>query len=370
MKESDKIADLFKNRLSKTEMEVKDGFWEQLQKDIESGTLLKGDEAARKKYLGLSPLLFRWSVAASVALLLVGASAAFWCFSPKEEIKNAFSQVSTLSPGASLKGDVAKAEIPSMHKADPTTPNTRGVLPGGKAATSVTTSDDNDSISVRVSITITQRVYGGQQRNGNRYYGNASQNNNNASKEQHTSTDPDISQLSSSGQQNAVVPEAVATSKCNWALKASVGSSLPKGDYKMPFTAALSLEHSFSPRFSIEAGLQYNRLPAEERTLHTLSIPVKLNAILASSRKVDFYALAGAALEKCIAGAEDNSFSAEPIQTSVMAGLGVRYKMSNYLALFAEPSVSHHFDTDSSTRSLHTERPTNLNLLCGVRMTY
>lgn len=35
-----------------------------------------------------------------------------------------------------------------------------------------------------------------------------------------------------------------------------------------------------------------------------------------------------------------------------------------------EPTVSHHFDTDSQTKTLRTERPTNLNLLCGVRMTY
>lgn len=44
--------------------------------------------------------------------------------------------------------------------------------------------------------------------------------------------------------------------------------------------------------------------------------------------------------------------------------------MNDRFALFAEPSVSHHFDTDSQTRTLRTERPTNLNLLCGVRMTY
>jgi len=40
------------------------------------------------------------------------------------------------------------------------------------------------------------------------------------------------------------------------------------------------------------------------------------------------------------------------------------------LALFAEPSVSHHFDSDASTRTLRTERALNVNLLCGLRMTY
>ena len=76
------------------------------------------------------------------------------------------------------------------------------------------------------------------------------------------------------------------------------------------------------------------------------------------------------AAEKCIAGAEDNGFGAEPIQLSIAAGLGIRYKLNDRIALFAEPTVSHHFDTDSQTKTLRTERPTNLNLLCGVRMTY
>ena len=57
-------------------------------------------------------------------------------------------------------------------------------------------------------------------------------------------------------------------------------------------------------------------------------------------------------------------------ELSVAAGVGVRYRLNDRFALFAEPSVSHHFGTDSETGTLRTERPTNLNLLCGVRMTY
>lgn len=138
----------------------------------------------------------------------------------------------------------------------------------------------------------------------------------------------------------------------------------------MPLTAELNVERRLNDRFSLEAGVQYNRLEGDHATLHTLGIPVRLNMMLASSSKVDFYALAGGMAEKCIAGAPDNGFSAEPVQLSVAAGLGVRYKMNDRVALFAEPSVSHHFDTDSQSKTLRTERPTNLNLLCGVRVTY
>ena len=53
--------------------------------------------------------------------------------------------------------------------------------------------------------------------------------------------------------------------------------------------------------------------------------------MLASTPKVDFYAMVGGVAEKCIAGAPDNGFGAEPVQLSVAAGVGVRYKMTTVL---------------------------------------
>ena len=157
----------------------------------------------------------------------------------------------------------------------------------------------------------------------------------------------------------------------NWALKASLGTSLPQGDFCAPLTADLSVERHLTKRLALEAGVQYNRLAGHgEETLHTLGVPVKLNILLAQSSKVDFYAQLGGMVEKCVSGAPDNSFAAEPVQGSLLAGLGVSYKLSDRLALFAEPSVSHHFDSDASTRTLRTERALNVNLLCGLRMTY
>ena len=112
-----------------------------------------------------------------------------------------------------------------------------------------------------------------------------------------------------------------------------------------------------------------NVVPQKKRFANA-SVGEILDVLLAGNDKFDFYATAGGAVEKCVAGAADNSFSVEPVQLSVATGLGVRYKLTDRIAFFAEPTVSHHFDTDSSTRSLRTERPTNLNLLCGVRMVY
>lgn len=352
MRENDKITGLFRSRLAGAEMTVREDFWEGLQRDLPSPVAAK----SRRRLL-LSPRFHRVAAAASVVFVLGAASAAFWYFSPKEEIKEAFTQVAVMTPEGNLNGDVVQK---------PGTQHPANGIPAGLTAQA----DEDESVSVHVSIRITQRVYGNQPQPGNGYYSNGTPAGNGSYHSNSGHKDADIDRVPSSSEEEPAKSVAASPSKPrNWALKAGIGTSLPKGDFHMPFTAGVSVERRLNKHFSLEAGLQYNCLDGDH-TLHTLGVPVRLNMMLASTPKVDFYAMAGGAAEKCIAGAPDNGFGAEPVQLSVAAGVGVRYKMNDRFALFAEPSVSHHFDTDSQTRTLRTERPTNLNLLCGVRMTY
>ena len=55
---------------------------------------------------------------------------------------------------------------------------------------------------------------------------------------------------------------------------------------------------------------------------------------------------------------------------ALTAGVGMNYKINDKLALFAEPGVTHHFKTDSKLETVRSARPTNFNLICGLRMTY
>jgi len=366
MRENDEITGLFRSRLAGAEMTVREGFWEGLQHDLPSPTAAKG-----RKQLFLSPRFHRVAAAASVVFVLGAASAAFWYFSPKEEIKEAFTQVAAMTPEGCLNGDVVQESFPSIHQTNPVAqkPGTQHPANGIPAGLTVQ-ADEDESVSVHVSIRITQQVYGNRQQLGNGYYstGTSVRNRNCHSNPGHK--DSDIDRMSSSSEEEPVKFVAASLLKSrNWALKVGIGTSLPKGNFNMPFTAGVSVERRLNKHFSLEGGLQYNCLDGDH-TLHTLGVPVRMNMMLASMPKVDFYAMVGGAAEKCIAGAPDNGFGAEPVQLSVVAGVGVRYKMNDRFALFAEPSVSHHFDTDSQTRTLRTERSTNLNLLCGVRMTY
>ncbi len=366
MRENDEITGLFRSRLAGAEMTVREDFWEKLQSDLPSATATGG------KKVFLTPRFYRVAAAASVIFVLGAASAAFWYFSPKEEIQEAFTQVAAMTPDGSLNGDVVQESFPSIHQTNPTAQKPGIKQPANGAPAGMLADAEDESVSVHVSIRITQRIYGNNQQPGNGFYGvrNSGQNNNYQSATGDTNSSTDIISTAPTNDESSKAVTAQSASKSRkWAIKAALGTSLPKGDFNMPFTAGITAERHLNKHLSLEAGLQCNCLPGD-RTLHTLGVPVKLNAMLASTSKVDFYATVGGAAEKCIAGALDNGFGAEPVQLSVVAGLGVRYKMNDRFALFAEPSVSHHFDTDSNTRTLRTERPTNLNLLCGVRMTY
>ena len=309
MREKNDLTQLFRTRLEHAEMDVRNGFWEALEHDLHVSSVPSAVNKPTRKYKAFP--LKHWMAAASVLLLLGAAAWRWW-------------------PSAAASG--------------------------------------GEPMSVHVSITITQRQYGSRQPNRQRHYHAAGDR---------SFTDGHSSWTEEDGMQQEAAPTtsmedcgALLKSR-NWALKASLGTSLPQGDFCAPLTADLSVERRLTKRLALEAGVQYNRLAGHgEETLHTLGVPVKLNILLAQSSKVDFYAQLGGMVEKCVSGAPDNSFAAEPVQGSLLAGLGVSYKLSDRLALFAEPSVSHHFDSDASTRTLRTERALNVNLLCGLRMTY
>ena len=93
MKGNDEITGLFRSRLSGAEMTVRDGFWEELKSDLSrvetdaTNTSAAVAFGQKQKRSVLTPRFYRVAAAASVVLVLGAASAAFWYFSPKDEIQ-------------------------------------------------------------------------------------------------------------------------------------------------------------------------------------------------------------------------------------------------------------------------------------------
>lgn len=348
----DELVGLFRSRLGNFQMDVRDGFWESLQKDLPDAAISVVSGKGKKVLW-----LYRVSVAASVLLLLGVGSVAIWHFSPKEEIQHVFTQVQSLGPQPILPIEVPHASVEAFAEEDEPV---REV----DSDSSVTQHQPDNRIAVRFSFTMSECHAHGSCNAGRTFVAGG-----NAKKEDaQTSSDNFIEQdealvVSCSG--NA----AAETRKGGkWALKISVGSALPKGDFSAPVMAGISVEHSLNKKVSLETGLQYQALPAKGNweALHVLAIPAKMNVVLGRRDKWLCYASLGGALEKVL----EKNLDEDPLRLSVSAGVGISYKVNNRFSVFAEPMVLHHFHTDTSIKSLRTERATNMNLLCGVRMQY
>ena len=147
---NEEIVGLFRQKLGRAEMPINDGFWEALERDLPASGI------AESKRRILSPSFYRIAAAASVVLVLGMASAAFWFFSPKEEMEEAFTQVAALVPGASLDGDRLEELLPSVKEATPTTPSAGQMQP--VLAASGAEEEGEQTMSVRVSIRVTMAI--------------------------------------------------------------------------------------------------------------------------------------------------------------------------------------------------------------------
>ena len=372
------MTELFRNRLQGMEMDVRDGFWEGLQTELPKATVLTSPQ----KHILFQPKFRRWVAAASAALLLGAASATLWYFSPQEEIKEAFTQAALQAPETCLMNEgvqevltVSQSENKSATRDFSSKPSASNnpnsnLAMAVPAALQEETEPTDESLSLHVSITITHQVYGITSNTNTSIYNASSDNSQGTANHAAMNSDAgsfvteDDEMLFTEKERTDNVPHG-------WFLKTAIGTSLPKDGFEMPVSASFSVERNLNSRLSLESGIQYHYLAAktasaEDAALHTLSVPVKLNVLLANSSRVDLYASGGMAAEKSV----NKSFSEDPVRLSASIGLGVRYRLNERLALFAEPSLSHHFDTDGEIRSLRTERATNMNLLCGLRMTY
>ena len=368
-KENDELTNLFRTRLQDVEMPVREGFWEALQEDIPV-------VISRRRQI-----IHRFSAAASVLLILAGASAAFWYFSPKEEIANAFTQVA-VSTGTSGKmgADIVHGELPDFHAS-----STSPVPVASKPSATVEEYEEEETFSVSISMSFSissSSNTDAQNHTSGRYNGQAAY----AGSPGPEAGQPGLTNVDlryyADGVQDDVSP--VENNKHRtWSAGAFASAGLLNAHaqsvkYKQPFSLGLTVRKELSDRWGIESGLVYSQLNSEltineggssttqDQTLHYVGIPVKADLNLYKNKRVNLYAAAGGMVEKCVSG----DVKPNELQLSLTAAVGVQYKLSDRLSLYAEPGLSYHFDDGGPVTTIRKEKPLNMNLLCGVRMTY
>lgn len=182
--------------------------------------------------------------------------------------------------------------------------------------------------------------------------------------------------------------------------------------HSLPIRVAATVSYAVTDRFSIESGLTFTTLHSEvyysydhdivggykgsssswngDRNLFYLGIPVTARYNFASGSSFDFYGAGGLTMEKCVAGktkihciskgfedADPRSFTSrvDPLQWSLRASLGIQWRITPQLGIYAEPGISYFFNnhSDSRNRALpistyYTEHPLNYSLSIGLRL--
>ena len=166
--------------------------------------------------------------------------------------------------------------------------------------------------------------------------------------------------------------------------------------YGVPFTIGLGARFRVSDKLSFGTGLDYSLLTRtfngtysgsaasayDGRILHSvqyLGVPVNAYYNLFQTRDelISMYAWGGGEAEWCLANNYRLMNTANTViadkaggfQFSVAAGLGMEFKLSDVLGLYADPSVRYYFHGDQP-KSVRTDKPFMFNFDAGLRFNF
>jgi len=165
--------------------------------------------------------------------------------------------------------------------------------------------------------------------------------------------------------------------------------------HHQPLTFGLSVRKNLSKRFALESGLTYTYLSSDlkagqdsyytqEQKLHYVGIPLKGSWSFVNSKRFTLYLSAGGMVEKCVSSkletnyvvddkntvATNEDIDVDKLQWSVSSAVGAQYNATENLGFFVEPGVVYYFDDGSSVQTIRKDKPLNINLQMGFRITY
>ena len=165
----------------------------------------------------------------------------------------------------------------------------------------------------------------------------------------------------------------------------SVDSQTNETRHSMPITLGVTLNHQLNRCIGIETGLNFTYARSEviertndritsERDIKTyyIGIPLKLNFRIATYYPISFYGSCGVGLDIPIYHYDRVDYGREvysepSIQFSVSGGLGLEYRLSPTVSIYAEPSVKYYPGNGSSYSNFRSEHPWEISVPVGFR---
>jgi hypothetical protein len=158
--------------------------------------------------------------------------------------------------------------------------------------------------------------------------------------------------------------------------------------HDMPLAVSLSVRKYFTPNWAFESGLTYTGLKSRETRhfpngnafskdirLHYLGIPLKIVYSFYTNNRLSLYASAGGMVEKCVSGREyagntTTKLDIPELQYSLTGNIGLNYRLFDTFSLFVEPGAGYYFDDHSDIRTIRKDKPWNIGVQVGFRLSY
>lgn len=163
--------------------------------------------------------------------------------------------------------------------------------------------------------------------------------------------------------------------------------------HQQPIILGLTLRYNLNNRWSVTSGLTYSILSSQLRsvsnnyfyddkqTLHYLGLPLNFAYTFWQNNKISTYISAGGLVEKNIAGklkskyyldnelelSTSKKIISKQLQWSVNSAVGIEYRISDLIGIYAEPGVVYYFNNSSELETIYKEQPVNFNLMIGLR---
>lgn len=166
--------------------------------------------------------------------------------------------------------------------------------------------------------------------------------------------------------------------------------------HRLPVRAGISFTYRLNDRLGIESGISYTNLTSDIREgsedhyltarqrLHYIGIPLNMKYRILSWKRLSLYASAGVLAEKCVSanldrevvldrqttGSETEKLHEKPMQWSANASLGLQCDIIEPVGLFVEPGISYSFKDGTTLQTIYKDKPLNMNLNLGIRLTF
>lgn len=117
--------------------------------------------------------------------------------------------------------------------------------------------------------------------------------------------------------------------------------------------------------------------------IHYIGIPLKGNFNIWKNGKFSIYTSAGLTLDVPIkASVEESLFDNEQtikqekydlhpsLQWSTSIGFGLQYQITPTIGIYAEPNLHYYFNPGDGIKAIRTEKPLNVTLPIGIRLSW